>query len=439
MDNLDRILNDFTHPTMGSLHAAAFIAVDQSGNTIYSKAAGRAHQDDTDPLPMNSLYWIASMTKLVTAVAVVQLVEQGILSLDDDVRESLPELKDIRILRGIEHDASRRSAQPKLDPIQGKLTLRQLLCHTSGFIYDSTSKLLQNWSRSQGRTAYTFSGSMAGYHHPLLFEPGTSWGYGGGVDWAGQLVERATDSTLEDYMQAHIWSKLDAQSTTFHPERKTHLPPLVPMMYRNGITTAPTEKRSLTLVQPARHALGGVGLFSTPADFSKLLISILQASTTSTTSNKVSQQGPIKTQAPQLLTKPGIDLLFRPQLDTQCRQAMPRPLGAQMRRVLNIQDINDAAQADHALGGTITLRDIPGRRRAGSMNWSGLPNLHWWIDPRSGIAAALFTQVMPPTDASVTDLLIELERALYKAIAVETEEPKPSASGVGGVGNMAKL
>ena len=175
-------------------------------------------------------------------------------------------------------------------------------------------------------------------------------------------------------MQAHIWSKLGAQSTTFHPERKTHLPPLVPTMYRNGITSAPTEKRPLTLVQPAQHALGGVGLFSTPADFSKLLVSILQASTPT---DKASQQNPITIPAPQLLTKPGIDLLFRPQLTTQCRQAMPRPLGAQMRRVLNIQDINDAAQADHALGGTITLRDIPGRRRAGSMNWSGLPNLHW--------------------------------------------------------------
>lgn len=62
-----------------------------------------------------------------------------------------------------------------------------------------------------------------------------------------------------------------------------------------------------------------------------------------------------------------------------------------------------------------------------------------WIDPKSGIAAALFTQVMPPTDASVTDLLIELERALYQAIAVETEKPKPGVGDVGDGGNMAKL
>ncbi|PKY02985.1 esterase [Aspergillus campestris IBT 28561] len=438
MENLDRIVNDYTHPTTGSLHAAAFIAVDQSGNTIYSKAAGRAHPDDKDEVPMDSLYWIASMTKLVTAVAVVQLVEKGILSLDDDVRERLPELKDIQILRGMEHDASRGPARPKLDPVQGKLTLRQLLCHTSGLVYDSTSKLLRHWSQSQGRTAYTLSGSMAGYHHPLLFEPGTSWGYGGGLDWAGQLIERTTNSTLEDYTQSHIWSKLGAQSTTFHPERKTHLPALVPMKYRNGITSAPNAKRSLTLAQPAQHALGGIGLFSTPTDFSKLLVAILQSSTSSAPNDAVSQQGPIPT--PQLLTKSGFDFLFGPQLDAQCRQAMPRPLGSQMRRVLNIKDINDAAQADHALGGTITLTDIPGRRRAGSMNWSGLPNMHWWIDPKSGIAAALFTQFMPPTDASVTDLLIELERALYSAIAVEAEtEKKPSTSGVGDVSNMAKL
>lgn len=286
-------------------------------------------------------------------------------------------------------------------------------------------------------------------------------------------IERTTNSTLEEYMQTHIWSKLGAQSTTFHPERATHLPPLVPMKHRTGNTTTPTEKRPLVLVQPAQHALGGVGLFSTPTDFSKLLVSLLQSSTST-------RQGPTtitatKT-APELLTKPGIDLLFRPQLDASCRAAMPRPLGAQMRRVLNIQDINDTTQADHALGGTVTLRDIPGRRRRGSMNWSGLPNLHWvclspqplisantlnpnpnpnsrqWIDPASGIAAALFTQIMPPVDASVTDLLLELERALYRAVAVGAEAEagagteankcktsSPSGGADAGTGNMAKL
>lgn len=106
----------------------------------------------------------------------VQLVERGVLSLDEDVRERLPELKDIQILHAAEPGYSRLSS------IEGKLTLRysyaleqaslfltsddtncnpsHLLCHTSGFIYDSYSPLLQQWSKSHGRSAHTFSGSM---------------------------------------------------------------------------------------------------------------------------------------------------------------------------------------------------------------------------------------------------------------------------------------
>ncbi|RJE21688.1 Beta-lactamase [Aspergillus sclerotialis] len=107
MEDLDHILDDITNPDTGSLHGAVFIAVDKSGNTIYQKASGRTSvdPDGAKPLQINALYWVASMTKLVTAVSVIQLVERGILSLDDDVREKLPELKDIQLLNDMKYGA----------------------------------------------------------------------------------------------------------------------------------------------------------------------------------------------------------------------------------------------------------------------------------------------------------------------------------------------
>ncbi|KAI9374210.1 beta-lactamase/transpeptidase-like protein [Aspergillus egyptiacus] len=399
MEALDAILDGFTNPATGSLHGAVFLAADKSGQIIYQKASGRAgFGHNAKPLQLDSLFWIASMTKVVTAVAVVQLVERGVLSLDEDVRERIPELRDIQILQGMERDASGRDV-PKLGPIKGKLTLRHFLSHSSGLVYDG-APLLQRWSEAQERTAHTFSGSMAGYTHPQLFQPGTSWGYGPGLDWAGQLIERVTGLTLEQYMHANIWSKLGAHSTTFHPElRAETLPPLMEM--GNRVSENQGEESiqpgNIILGLPLQDDLGGIGLFSTPMDFMKFLITLLRG-------------------GDALLSKASVGLLFQPQLSDESRIAMPKPLGAQMRRVLGIRSVDDHTQADHCLGGTITLKDIPERRRAGSINWSGLPNLHWWIDPKTGITAALFTQLMPPGDGAVTGLFIELEKALYRVI-----------------------
>ncbi|KAJ5991138.1 hypothetical protein N7522_011345 [Penicillium canescens] len=160
----------------------------------------------------------------------------------------------------------------------------------------------------------------------------------------------------------------------------------------------------IILGQPAKHNLGGIGLFSTPTDYMKLLSSLLGAGY-------------------PLLSKSSIDILFQPQLNEASRMAIPKPLGSQMRRVLGIKCLDDHTQADHCLAGTMTLKDIPGRRRAGTVNWSGLPNLHWWVDRQTGITAALFTQLMPAGDAAVTGLLIELEVALYKALEVNAGYP----------------
>ncbi|KAJ5396607.1 esterase [Penicillium cosmopolitanum] len=361
MDDVTRILDGFTDPTTGSLHGAIFVVIDSSGKTIYERTSGKASfEDGNSTAPqLDSLCWVASMTKLVTAVAIMQLVEQNLLSIDDDARDYVPELKGIQILR--DDHGHLDTLQPRLEPVQGKLAIR----------------------------------------HPLIFEPGTSWAYGAGIDWAGRVVECVSNSTLEDYMQENIWSKLGETSTTFHPERRRDtLPAALEMGYRVSIGhgSKSVKQGPITLHQPAKDSLGGIGLFSTTTDYVKLLAALLKGG------------------AP-ILSRKGLDILFQPHLSEASRLAMPKSLGLQMSRILGINSVDDAGQADHCLAGTINLKDIPGRRKAGTVNWSGLPNLHWWIDPKTGIAATLFTQLMPPGDAAVTSLLIELEEATYRALA----------------------
>lgn len=162
-------------------------------------------------------------------------------------------------------------------------------------------------------------------------------------------------------MQENIWSKLGATSTTFRPEiHRNTLPASFEMAYRvsTGQGAKSVKPGSVTLKQPAEDALGGIGLFSTAADYMKLLTALLKDGS-------------------PLFSRGSLDIFLKPHLSDASREAMPKPLGVQMRRVLGVKNLEDTRQADHCLGGTVTLRDIPGRRKAGTISWSGLPNMHW--------------------------------------------------------------
>lgn len=162
-------------------------------------------------------------------------------------------------------------------------------------------------------------------------------------------------------MATNLWTPLSMKSTTFHPERhRDTLPPQLDMARR---CTASDGTKSITpgeiiMKYPLDDDIGGIGLFSTAQDFSKLLIALLN------------DGGPI-------LSHHSVDLLFEPQLNDSTRVAMARGLGVQTRRVLGLRNVDDTQQADHCLAGAITLRDTLGRRRKGTISWGGLPNLHW--------------------------------------------------------------
>lgn len=121
---------------------------------------------------------------------------------------------------------------------------------------------------------------------------------------------------------------------------------------------------------PLEDEIGGIGLFSTAVDFIKLLRCLIGGG------------------KPIFQRRDSVDTLFSGQLDDALRAAMPHGLGAQTARILGYRDRDDAGQADQTLAGTITLRDVPGRRPKGTVGWSGLPNLHWVSDVRCKIACS---------------------------------------------------
>jgi methyl acetate hydrolase len=153
---------------------------------LYEGAFGKRDLAGGQQMTINSVFWIASMTKAVTSVAAMQLVEQGKLSLHDPIARILPDLAEPQVLEGFSADGS-----PKCRPANGKITLRHLLTHTSGFGYELWNADLLKYQEISG-TPGIATGLDAALRMPLTFDPGTRWEYGIGLDLVGKAVEAAS-------------------------------------------------------------------------------------------------------------------------------------------------------------------------------------------------------------------------------------------------------
>src|SRR4051794_22102714 len=176
--------------------------VADANKTLYAGAFGKRDASGS-PVRVDSLFQIASMTKAVTTVAALQLVEQGKVSLAEPVATHLPELANLEVLEGFD-----AVGKPSLRPARIPVTLHQLLTHTSGFCYDIWDSEMFRYTSSKPANAPPKSG-------PLMFEPGVRWQYGQGLDWAGRLVEKLSGASLEDYFQQKIFRPLGMEDTSY--------------------------------------------------------------------------------------------------------------------------------------------------------------------------------------------------------------------------------
>lgn len=330
------------------------------------------------------------MTKLASAISILQVVEKGLISLDEDVRSKIPFLGEVEIIKGFDN-AKRR---PILEPNTSPITLRQLLTHTTGLAYDLSDELLMKWRRAVGKDLINMTWTLEGFSTPLLFPPGTDWSYGTGIDWATLLLEHVTGTKLSAYMSEHIFEPLGMKSTGFWPAKLTTPQPLAAIPNRDrGGTLVPAPSPV-----PEEHPVesGGAGLFSTTADYAKLLRAVLRG---------------------ELLSAESMELLFKPQLSEELQRKMEERVA--LARDMYASEYNEDTPINFALGGMVNTADVPGKRSKGSMMWSGYTNPHWWIDREKGVAGVLQASLLPPGDPVVARLYDNLERAVYGDLLAE--------------------
>jgi methyl acetate hydrolase len=188
---------------------------------LYQSAFGVADVASGRPLARDALFRIASMTKPITSVALMQLVEQGKISLDDPAEKYLPELKNPQVIESF----NAATGDYKLRPASKPATVRHFLTHTSGLAYPFTSAIWRDFKPRAGET-YAFGG-------PMLFDPGERWHYSTSTDVVGRLVEVVSGQKLEDYFREHIFIPLKMSDTSYNvPEAKG--PRLVAQQQRAG-------------------------------------------------------------------------------------------------------------------------------------------------------------------------------------------------------------
>lgn len=305
---------------------------------------------------------LTHLCQLVTAIASLQLVEQGLLKLDEPISNVLSEFKETTVLTAYDEATN----TPTTEPAPRAPTLRELLTHSSGTVYALMHPLLGAYlTHHLGRPASATNNNITYSHsHPSAFAPGTSWSYSPGLEWAGIAVAQVSQSdNLSDYIQRHIFEPLGMNSSTFHPTRRpeimarmTHMPMRDPTSGK----LVPNTSGMWPIIDP-EDDFGGAGMYSCASDYIKLLTSLLL------------NDG--KVLKPETVD----NVLFRPCLSAESKAAMNGMFAGPFASFLapGYPIASDAVVYDYAPGGAVLVNGAKGLAGKGTLYWAGLPNSDW--------------------------------------------------------------
>lgn len=256
----DSAVKKAIQPFIDSGAMPGVVSILSSDGRLQIDCMGWANVEKQVPISENSFFWIASMTKGITAAAFVMLVDEGKVSLEDPVEKYLPEFRNVRA--GVKNeDGSVTLRAPK-----SKMTLRQVLSHTAGFTFITPQ--MQQFGIDVFSMRHLASTAV---NVPLLCEPGTEFHYSNvGIDVAAAVMEVVTGKSLEENLQERIFDPLGMTETTFHPTPEQ----LSRLVSCYAIQTGKCVPAQTPFLQtpydaPSRCAEAGGGLFSTPLDVMK--------------------------------------------------------------------------------------------------------------------------------------------------------------------------
>ena len=390
---LDTATADVSQPN-GVPGAVVYIA-DRSGKEVAWASAGVRQAGKPAPMTKDSVFWVASCTKLITAIACLQLVEQGKLDLQDAVTRHVPEFESVRLIDG---------SKPKKVP-----TVWNCLTHTCGLGYSFFNPKLKDLEAKKGRKVIdAFDASKQSILGPYVTEPGSEWEYGVGIDWAGRVVEQVSGLSLNDYFQKNIFQPLGIKHASFLPKTAGLSDKLVGSHYRNpeGIVSANEH-----WMQPDESKIevqyGGAGLWANAAEYCQVLVALLNGGTHPKSGG-------------QILKPESVDELIKEQLDGKLANDIDREFPNTDPTISNYFEgcTVKGIPKTWALGGIRLLVEHPMFKRSDkSLFWCGIQNSFWWADFKDGTCGMVQSQIGPFLDMGTLGILAQIEPQVHAAYA----------------------
>jgi len=372
--------------SVGEVPGVVAMAANDQG-ILYEGIFGKRRLGDGAAMTRDTVFRVASMVKVITSVAALQLVEQDKLSLDAPVPDIEPAIGSPQVLDGFD-----AKGLPQLRPAQRPITLRHLLTHTSGLVYrlwDAKAvpyaKSLELLPKAQRKLAPPT---------PLMFDPGARWQYGTSINWVGRIVEAIGGEPLDVYFRKHILDPLGMNDTAFvlKPQQREREASVHRRGPNGALTAEPKEQNS-----PRQTFSGGGGIYSTAPDYLTLIRALLAGGALDGT---------------RILRPETVALMGQNQIG----DIDVGVLNTTVPALSNDVDLCPGVTRKWGFGHMITMQALAGGRGAGSLTWGGLLNTYYWIDPGRKVAAVFMTQVLPFADSRALRLYRQFEHGIYAAL-----------------------
>jgi CubicO group peptidase (beta-lactamase class C family) len=385
---LARITSWFQDQVDAREFPGSVIAIARNGKLAYLEAIGFQDRGKQIPMARDSIFWMGSMTKPITSVAAMMLVEEGKLNLDAPVAQYLPELKEMQVATE-SADSTTGATDLTYAPQKRPMTVRDLLRHTSGLIYppqylDSPiHRLYRKAVFSRNTTLADFVASLA--QLPLAHQPGEIWEYSWGVDVLARIVELQSGQTFEAFLKTRVFDPLHMVDTGFYapPEKLGRLvdPPDAQREPLWDVTTKP------------KLFSGGGGLVSTAPDYLRFCQMLLNG-------GELDRMRILKPESVQLMTT----------------NSLPKDIR------FGLDFVGPTAGSTWGLG--FAIRTDPDRTSVpgsvGSYAWSGSGGTVFWVDPGQNLIVVEMVQ-----SSSKSTYRAAVRRLTYGALKVPSESPTP--------------
>src|SRR5438876_8237321 len=356
--------------------------------TVYEGAFGKRELGKDAPMTVDSVVWIASMTKAITGTAATQLVDRGKLGLERPASDVGPALSSAKVLEGCD-----AADQPRLRAPRRPITLRHLLTHTAGFAYEIWRPEIAQYQSATNTPGITTC-TNAALTTPLMFDPGDRWEYGISIDWAGKMVEAVSGTRLDQCLRENIFEPLGMSDTSFtiSPSQRSRLASVHQRDDKGALSPIQFE-----IPQEPEFFMGGGGLYGTARDYLAFTQMIMHGGT-------FRGAQVLRPETVALMSQNHIGALEIPVF----RTAAP-PLS-------NDIELFPGMSKKWGLSFLINTQQTPSGRSAGGLAWAGLANTYFWIDPTKRVSGVFLSQVLPFYDRTAIELLGKFETEVYGAL-----------------------